>query len=154
MNLVTEGSGAPRRLEGQTHTCVFLVYGASCQAGVQSHSVQPLCVHHWFGTTSSYSWVYIWSARPSCLALERQDACRAFSRACANTGNRMAARIAMIAMTTRSSIKVKARRLLCLIPVPSRTAGTAPGKDEYEVTIRRERARLLPCLITGIGAAP
>ena len=32
---------------------------------------------------------------------------RAFSRAWAKTGNRMAARIAMMAMTTRSSIRVK-----------------------------------------------
>ena len=46
--------------------------------------------------------------RPICFRLERQVACRAFSRACAKTGNRMAARIAMIAITTRSSISVKA----------------------------------------------
>src|SRR5687767_3931063 len=50
---------------------------------------------------------------PICLALERQEICRAFSRACAKTGNRMAARIAMIAMTTRSSIRVKARLCIC-----------------------------------------
>src|SRR5579862_4582423 len=35
-------------------------------------------------------------------------ACLAFSRACAKTGKRIAARIAMIAITTRSSISVKA----------------------------------------------
>jgi len=38
-----------------------------------------------------------------------QLACRAFSLARANTGNRMAARIAMMAMTTSSSISVKPR---------------------------------------------
>jgi hypothetical protein len=41
--------------------------------------------------------------------LERQVVVRAFSRAWANTGKRIAARIAIMAMTTRSSIKVKAR---------------------------------------------
>ena len=37
-------------------------------------------------------------------------ACLAFSRALANTGNRIAAKMAMIAITTRSSIRVKAER--------------------------------------------
>src|SRR5688500_14891918 len=37
-------------------------------------------------------------------------AARAFSRACAKTGNRMAARMAMMAMTTSNSISVNARR--------------------------------------------
>src|SRR5579871_1903795 len=46
-------------------------------------------------------------ANPICLQLLRQEVCRAFSRACAKTGNRMAARMAMIAMTTSSSIRVK-----------------------------------------------
>src|SRR5262249_36788198 len=39
--------------------------------------------------------------------LLRQDAWRAFSRAWANTGNRIAARMAMMAMTTSSAISVK-----------------------------------------------
>ena len=38
-----------------------------------------------------------------------QGVWRAFSRACAKTGKSMAARIAMMAMTTRSSMSVKAR---------------------------------------------
>src|SRR5438445_13338682 len=42
------------------------------------------------------------------------------------------------------SIRVKARRLLRFIAVPSRTAGEPPGKDASELTIRRNRARLLP----------
>src|SRR5207244_4195401 len=58
---------------------------------------------------SSLSWVYIAIPSPNCLTLERQDAARAFSRACAKTGNRMAAKIAIIAITTRSSIRVNAR---------------------------------------------
>src|SRR5437867_7708818 len=42
--------------------------------------------------------------------LERQPVLRAFSRAWAKTGNRIAARIAMIAITTRSSINVNPER--------------------------------------------
>jgi hypothetical protein len=44
--------------------------------------------------------------RVSCLMFERQDAPRAFSRAWAKTGKRIAARIAMMAITTKSSISV------------------------------------------------
>src|SRR5438105_4652425 len=42
-----------------------------------------------------------------CLLLLRQLVWRAFSRACANTGKRIAASIAIIAITTRSSMSVK-----------------------------------------------
>src|SRR3954470_5723934 len=47
--------------------------------------------------------------RPICLRLLWQDERRAFSRARPKTGKRMAARIAMIAITTSSSIRVKPR---------------------------------------------
>src|SRR3569833_2676293 len=47
------------------------------------------------------------NASEICLRLDRQEMERAFSRACAKTGKRMAARMAMIAMTTSSSISVK-----------------------------------------------
>src|SRR2546421_139999 len=47
-------------------------------------------------------------ASPHCLAWERQTAWRAFSRAWAKTGKRIAARMAMMAITTRSSISVNA----------------------------------------------
>jgi hypothetical protein len=43
-----------------------------------------------------------------------QLARRAFSRARANTGNKIAAKIAMIAITTKSSISVKARLFIIL----------------------------------------
>src|SRR5579884_594996 len=46
-------------------------------------------------------------AVPICRKLLRQEMARAFSRACAKTGKRMAARMAMIAMTTSSSMSVK-----------------------------------------------
>src|SRR4051794_7347830 len=43
----------------------------------------------------------------SCLVLERQVAWRALSRAWAKTGKRIAARMAMMAITTKSSMRVK-----------------------------------------------
>src|SRR5438552_8332112 len=49
-------------------------------------------------------------ALPSCFRLLVQATWRAFSRAWAKTGKRMAARIAIIAITTRSSIRVKPPR--------------------------------------------
>src|SRR5687768_7180598 len=43
----------------------------------------------------------------SCFSFDKQVVFRAASRAWANTGNKMAARIAIIAITTSSSIRVK-----------------------------------------------
>src|SRR3954470_17944184 len=54
--------------------------------------------------------MYMFIARPTCLLLDRQEVWRAFSRACAKTGKRMAARIAIMAMTTSSSMSVKPLR--------------------------------------------
>src|SRR5437870_1602127 len=51
--------------------------------------------------------MYIISALPICCMFDRQAALRALSRAWAKTGTRIAARIAMIAITTSSSISVK-----------------------------------------------
>ena len=48
-------------------------------------------------------------AIPNCRTFETHIVLRAPSRALAKTGNRMAARMAMMAITTRSSIRVKAR---------------------------------------------
>jgi len=53
---------------------------------------------------------YIRMAMPSCFWLLRHEVWRAFSRAREKTGNRIAARIAMIAITTSSSISVKPLR--------------------------------------------
>src|SRR5579884_1220868 len=47
-------------------------------------------------------------ARPICFVFERQEVLRAASRACANTGKSMAARMAIMAMTTSSSMSVNA----------------------------------------------
>ena len=51
-------------------------------------------------------------AAATCFWLLMQVVVRAFSRALANTGNRMAARIAMIAITTSSSMSVNAQLFL------------------------------------------
>ena len=53
--------------------------------------------------------VYIWNAVPICRRFDAQEVCRAFSRTRAKTGNRIAARMAMIAITIISSIKVNPR---------------------------------------------
>src|SRR5437763_16124418 len=47
-------------------------------------------------------------ARPSCRMLLAHETARADSRAWEKTGNRIAARMAIMAITTRSSIRVKA----------------------------------------------
>src|SRR4030095_15874420 len=54
--------------------------------------------------------LYIDTPRPICLLLLRQVVCCAFVFALASAGRSIAARIAMIAITTRSSISVKAPR--------------------------------------------
>src|SRR3989449_10639782 len=63
---------------------------------------------------------------PICLRLLRQTMERAFSRAWAKTGKRMAARMAMIAITTSSSIKVKPRCFREMHIVRSSFAGGRP----------------------------
>jgi hypothetical protein len=50
--------------------------------------------------------------RAICLVLLKQDVAFAAAFAWAKTGNRMAARIAIIAITTKSSIRVKPLRFV------------------------------------------
>src|SRR2546422_7737109 len=57
------------------------------------------------------------TARPIWRQLEEQLAWRAFSRAWAKTGNRIAARMAMIAITTSNSINVNAWRRKTKLPL-------------------------------------
>jgi hypothetical protein len=61
------------------------------------------------GSDSSQSWAYIAKAIPICFALDRHTAFLACSLALENTGNRIAAKMAIIAITTSSSINVKPR---------------------------------------------
>ena len=60
------------------------------------------------GKKSPLSPAYIMTARLICLVLLMQAMDSALSLALLNAGSNMAARIAMIAMTTSNSIKVKA----------------------------------------------
>jgi hypothetical protein len=55
--------------------------------------------------------LYIWKPVISCFMLLKHWVLRAFSRACANTGNSIAAKMAIIAITTNNSISVKPFRL-------------------------------------------
>jgi len=64
-----------------------------------------------------------------CLRLLWQDAYLAFSRALANTGNRIAARIAMIAITTSSSISCAILTHIALVRRRS-CAGLSYGRSE------------------------
>src|ERR1700722_15738892 len=61
------------------------------------------------GRLSLLSSVYMCNARPNCLRLFMQLARLAFSLADASAGKSIAARMAMMAMTTSSSMSVKAR---------------------------------------------
>src|SRR5579871_1074165 len=114
---------------GEFQMPVFLMYGAVelantlCRSeyvaglpGSRSQGVVKTVVPRSLGTeraiASSTSVWYMIMARTSCLELLRSAAFLAESLAWANTGKRIAARIAMIAMTTRSSISVNALRFI------------------------------------------
>src|SRR5262245_19869187 len=51
----------------------------------------------------------MWKAVPTCFTFERQEIARALARAWAKTGKRIAAKMAMIAMTTSNSMRVNPR---------------------------------------------
>src|SRR5437868_2719012 len=93
-----------------------------------------------------------------CFILERQEVCRAFSRAWAKTGKRIAARMAMIAITTRSSISVNpaSRRFMGVSNLARRRVGKQaddlhtsavflhqafPGNGAYSCLVRPPRGR-------------
>src|SRR5260370_25275041 len=99
-------------------------------------------------------------ARPSWARLLVQEVWRAFSGACAKTGKRIAARMAIIAMTTRSSIKVKARQRgnnRRIIASPFQGSGTLPPavrrgrRGAYGDVLARRLRQLLP--VVGLSSA-
>jgi len=55
---------------------------------------------------------YIWLPSPTCFKLLRHDTRRVFSLAFAKAGNSIAARIAMMAMTTSNSMSVNPKSFL------------------------------------------
>src|SRR5881409_2386194 len=67
----------------------------------------------------------MWYDSPICLQLERHDAARALSRAWAKTGKRIAAKMAIMAITTRSSIRVNALRFRIVLVSSGVWAGGA-----------------------------
>lgn len=80
-----------------------------------------------------------------------QAVCFAAALALANTGNRIAAKIAMIVITTNSSIKVNARRTTTIIRsnapksphVPDRVSATyESGKKLLQYAMIKVRARV------------
>src|SRR5262249_50806736 len=68
------------------------------------------------GTRSSKSWEYKTHANPSCFRLLRQAMPCALDLALVSAGRSMLARIAIIAMTTKSSMRVKAGDLVRACP--------------------------------------
>src|SRR5438309_1887574 len=84
--------------------------------------------------------------------LLRQVAWRAFSRAWAKTGNKMAARIAMIAITTRSSISVKPRRRQTVLMEPLLLDGLVSGGYYFALPTGTSRSCVWAVLISnGVG---
>src|SRR5438445_170871 len=95
-------------------------------------------------------------AVPICLRLFRQADLRAASRALAKTGKRMAARMAMMAMTTSSSISVKPRfRTRDLLSgergrLPKGFLKFTPQSDPFAQPFPRFRLHLRVELVRGV----
>src|SRR2546422_7528292 len=92
-----------------------------------------------WGSRSRLSLPYICSARPSCRRLLWQEARFAFSFAEVSAGNSSAARIAMMAITTSSSISVKAAR------APEHWRTPKPGGRTCGPWSGRSAAASIPC---------
>jgi len=86
---------------------------------------------------------YISIPKAICFRFEAQDDWRAFSLALANTGKRIAARMAMIAMTTNSSISVKPLRdfpiRTVLLKVSPHSALCGSGQASTSIDDRSQR---------------
>src|SRR2546423_6157656 len=94
--------------------------------------------------------MYMRTAMLACLKLLRQLVLRAISLACAKTGNKIAARIAIIAITTSNSMRVNALSLYDLIRIDllkleliKKKWGSDHGAKESETGCRAKRT-LLP----------
>jgi hypothetical protein len=79
----------------------------------------------------------MWVAVPSCFRLLKQDVVLADALAWANTGKRIAAKMAMIAMTTSSSISVNA--LFRFILTSNSTLNCQDSTPVLAKTIRRNK---------------
>jgi hypothetical protein len=112
------------------------VYGSSVNSQVQ-YAPDPVWLSS--GNRSSKSCRYICTASPIWRMLLRHCVCRAFSRACANTGNRIAAKIAIIAITTSSSISVKPSRRIGITSEVRIPPSVRSDKGTPATLIRRAR---------------
>src|ERR1051326_3538718 len=82
------------------------------------------------------------TARPCCFMLLKQAVWRAFSRAWAKTGKRIAAKMAMIAITTSSSIRVKPERKTARFMVTSCFFGALAQERHSDFQRRSEAHRV------------
>src|SRR5436190_125280 len=96
-------------------------------------------------------------ARPICFRLEMQLVVRAFSRTWANTGKRIAARMAIMAITTSNSVRENVRKPIRMPAGPLNghaiRASMPANADEGIDLARGEIARPAPgCLSDGEAA--
>ena len=102
------GAGYPRLLARYTPgCCARLGFPGNCSPG-------PYRCHWWrsgpAGSQPSLSSTHICRAMLTCLRLDRQPVCWALRLALASAGRSIAAKMAMMAITTNSSMRVKPRR--------------------------------------------
>src|SRR5438445_9902844 len=95
--------------------------------------------------------MYIAIPRPICWLLERQVVWRALSRAWAKTGKRIAARMAMMAITTRSSISVKPCRCRTTFVLPEPKQAFEGGSCLLLLLSRVSSQRTIDLLHAGAG---
>lgn len=81
------------------------------------------------------------AAVPSCLRLLRQLVCLAFSLALANTGTWIATKMAIIAISTNSSMRVKPdlRTSLCLCVCPKAMRACSGSAISAPITLAQYR---------------
>src|SRR5690348_15808958 len=91
------------------------------------------------GSLSSLEPAKLWMARPSCLRLFEHDTRLAASRTFCTAGSNMPIKMAMIAITTSNSIRVKAERGRCMCLTMAEVSRT-----KYEKGGGQEPARPRP----------
>ena len=93
----------------RSNPCLFIIFITLMPASHGQFPVRPPHLSRLYGSLFSFSLPYIWQASPICLRLLRQLVRFADSLARASAGKSSDARMAIMAMTTSSSINVNAR---------------------------------------------
>ena len=93
----------------RSNPCLFIIFITLMPASHGQFPVRPPHLSRLYGSLFSFSLPYICQASPICLRLLRQLVRFADSLARASAGKSSDARMAIMAMTTSSSIKVNAR---------------------------------------------